>query len=99
VQIKEDFGKQPPVERIVGLELYFDEEPGIVAVLGRGEDAVEPESGLFDLFGTELIAVGATGVEPGEFECNAGPVAEEFVEQTVGFHVILVGVYTPIHPS
>ncbi len=60
MQIKEDFGKQPPVERIVGLELYFDEEPGIVAVLGRGEDAVEPESGLFDLFGTELIAVGAT---------------------------------------
>jgi hypothetical protein len=70
--------------------LHFDEEPGIVAVFRRGEDAVEPEGGLLDLFGAKFIAVGTPGVEPGELERDAGPVAKEFIEQATGFHAIQV---------
>ena len=85
-QVEEQFGEEPRVEAVIGLELDFDEDIGIVAGVHRDEQAVEPEGGLLDLFGTKFLGAGAARVQPGELQGDTGPVAKEFVDECVCFH-------------
>ena len=80
-QVEKQFGEEPRVEAVIGLELDFDEGIGVVAGVRRDEQAVEPEGGLLEFLGAEFVGVGAAGIKAGKLQSDAGPVAEEFVKR------------------
>ncbi|QXP89091.1 hypothetical protein M3M30_04690 [Methylococcus capsulatus] len=86
LQVEEDFGEQAPIQRVVGLKLDFDENMGVVAVFDRRQHAIDPESGLFELFGPEAVVSRPARVEASQIEDHRRPLTKEFMKQCVGLH-------------